>query len=57
MTANNYGDIVSGSVVTLPDTDVKFIVGEIYLGGFCKLYRQDNSEYAGQFAIEELEIL
>lgn len=55
MTTNAIGDIVYGSVVTLPEDNIKYFVGEIYDNGCCRLYKLATNEYKGLFVIEEIK--
>lgn len=55
MTTNAMGDIVYGSIVTLPEDNIRYIVGEIFDNGYCRLYNLVTNEYKGLFAIEEIK--
>lgn len=37
MTTNAMGDIISGTLIKLPEDDATYMVGEIYSNGLCKL--------------------
>ena len=54
-TCNNFGQVVEGSIVQLPniENDV-FIVGEIFTNK-CKLYSMSNSKLLGEYELEYIK--
>ena len=56
MTANNMGDIVSGTLIKLPEGDTTYIVGDIFSNGLCKLYNANTNAFNGLYNIADIKM-
>ncbi len=56
MTANNMGDIVSGTLIKLPEDDTTYIVGDIFLNGLCKLYNANTNAFKGFYNLADIKM-
>lgn len=56
MTANNMGDIVSGTLIKLPEGDTTYIVGDIFSNGLCKLYNADTNAFKGLYNLADIKM-
>ena len=55
MTANNMGDIVSGTLIKLPEDDTTYIVGDIFSNGMCKLYNANTNAFKGLYYLSNIK--
>lgn len=55
MTANNMGDIVSGTLIKLPEDDTTYIVGDIFSNGLCKLYNEQTMKFKGLYNLLDIK--
>ena len=55
MTANNMGDIVSGTLIKLPGDDTTYIVGDIFSNGLCKLYNEKTMKFKGLYTLSDIK--
>lgn len=56
MTTNNMGDIVSGTLIKLPEDDTTYIVGDIFSNGLCKLYNTRTNAFKGLYALSDIKM-
>lgn len=56
MTTNNMGDIVSGTLIKLPEDDTTYIVGDIFSNGLCKLYNANTNAFKGLYALADIKM-
>lgn len=54
MTENNFGQLVSGTLVKLPNDNSVYMVGEVFTNDTCKLYNE-HSNCIGTYSIQELK--
>ncbi len=54
MTENNWGQLVSGTLIKFPNDPTEYMVGEVFTNDVCKLYN-NSSECIGKFTIQELK--
>lgn len=55
MTTNNMGDIVSGTLIKLPEDDTTYIVGDIFSNDMCNLYNFDTNAFKGLYNIADIK--
>lgn len=55
MTTNHMGDIVSGTLIKLPEDDTTYIVGDIFSNGLCKLYNANTNTFKGLYALSDIK--
>lgn len=55
MTTNNMGDIVSGTLIKLPEDDTTYIVGDIFSNGLCNLYNANTNAFKGLYYLSDIK--
>jgi len=55
MTTNAMGDIISGTLIKLPEDDATYMVGEIYSNGLCKLYNEQTMKFKGLYNLLDIK--
>ena len=55
MTTNNMGDIVSGTLIKLPEDDTTYIVGDIFSNDMCKLYNANTNAFKGLYYLSDIK--
>ena len=56
MTTNAMGDIISGTLIKLPEDDATYMVGDIFSNGLCKLYNADTNAFKGLYNVADIKM-